>query len=95
MAELAVEFLPLGVVDGEEPFFNFEGVLVVHAEVGAGELGGPAFKILAVEELNPFFFGFGSGSWFGFGFLAVGEGKQKGEEGEFFEHGRMLSGTMA
>ncbi len=55
VTKLTGEFFPLRVVDGEEALFDLKGVLVVQAEVGAGELGSPAFKVLSVEKGDPLF----------------------------------------
>ena len=55
VTKLTGKFFPFRVVDGEEALFDLEGVLVVQAEVGAGELGSPAFKVLSVEKGDPLF----------------------------------------
>ncbi len=80
VAKLAFELFVLVERDGEESIFDAEGVVVIVAEFVAGDLGGPASKVLAIEKRDPFLC-----VWFGLlGFDAAGEGCEycDGEEGE-------------
>lgn len=56
VAEAAGEFVVAVVADGEEAVFDTEGVGEVFADGVAGDLGGPAGEVLAVEEREPVFF---------------------------------------
>ena len=82
VAKLSAELLPFGIIDGEEPVFDLKGVLVIHTEIGAGEFGGPAGEILAVEKRDPGFLFMNLGLWFGFGGLSErdSESEHGGEE---------------
>ena len=63
VAKFAFERLPFGVVDGEEPVFNNEGVIEVYTEFGAFEFWSPAVEVFTVEDRGPSRFCFGFSFW--------------------------------
>jgi hypothetical protein len=70
VTELAAELFPFGVINGEKSVVDLKGVLVIYAEVGAGEFRCPAGEVFAIEKGDPGFFLFGLGLWFDFGGLS-------------------------
>lgn len=77
VAELPVEFLPLGVIDDEQTVFDPESVTQIQTQFPAAELRRPAVEVLSIEERNPALI---AGGIVGDGKLAAESGDQREQE---------------